>query len=202
MMMKATRLLEKQQRTINALFARVEKSKHADDKRDLFEQIAADLVAHHAIESEIFYPSCERKMNTTGLLADALVVHGMIEYSLFLANESMGSYDFDYRMCVLHKLFARRAKEEKKQIFPKIDASISSRFLDDLTLDMRARFEISRKADFRAPLRDKVLASMGVMRDLPPEHGVPLPKSVLPPPMKSPKNGTSTTVYRSAKSAP
>ena len=88
--MKATDLLEKQHRDVADLFERIEKSKDAEKKSALFEELASNLAAHDAIEREIFYPACEEEMGVTDLLGESLVEHGVVEFSLYLADEARG----------------------------------------------------------------------------------------------------------------
>ena len=55
--MKANELIQKQHRLVEDLFEQFENARGAQ-KGKIFEQIAKNLVAHDAIEREIFYPAC------------------------------------------------------------------------------------------------------------------------------------------------
>lgn len=66
--MKATDLLKQQHDEVKELFGRVEAAPRATTKRKLFEELAANLVAHDGIERELFYPACEETMGMTDLL--------------------------------------------------------------------------------------------------------------------------------------
>jgi hemerythrin superfamily protein len=74
--MKATELLKAQHKEVEGLFKRIEKSKDEDEKGEIFEALAAQIVAHDAIEREIFYPACEEQMGLTELLGEALKAAG------------------------------------------------------------------------------------------------------------------------------
>ena len=87
--MKAHELLLKQHRLVEALFKQFESARGAQ-KRRVFEQIATNLVAHDAIEREIFYPACERAIADEDVLAEALVEHGVVEFCVFRADMNQG----------------------------------------------------------------------------------------------------------------
>ncbi len=70
--MKATELLEQQHEEVKDLFERLEKGDGGADQKEIFEELAANLVAHDAIERHIFYPACEQsEWFLTDLLGEA-----------------------------------------------------------------------------------------------------------------------------------
>jgi hemerythrin superfamily protein len=79
--MNATELLKSQHREVESLFKRIEKAQEDSEKRELFEELAANLVAHDAIEREIFYPACEEEMGMNELLGEVLAEHGLVKPS-------------------------------------------------------------------------------------------------------------------------
>ena len=89
--MKATDLLKKQHTKVDGLFTRFEKAKKAPEKAAIFEELAANLVAHDAIEREIFYPACEEEMGMTELLGEALVEHGLVEFMIYRADQNLNN---------------------------------------------------------------------------------------------------------------
>ena len=150
--MKATDLLEKQHRTVEDLFKRVEKSKKGDEKIQLFEELAHCLVAHDAIEREIFYPACAKKMGMTDTLGEALVEHGLVELCLYLADKAQGADDFEPKLTVLKEIVAHHVKEEEHEFFPRVEKTLGAEMLAKLGEAMEARFEHVKAADFRGPL--------------------------------------------------
>src|SRR5690606_22240641 len=92
--MKATDLLKHQHREIRDLFERLERAKDDESKSELFEELATNLVAHDAIERRVFYPACEERMGMSDLRGEALVEHGLVEFSLYLADQARGEEDF------------------------------------------------------------------------------------------------------------
>ncbi len=154
--MKATDLLQKQHKVVADLFEKIEKSKDDAKKKDLFEELASNLAAHDAIEREIFYPACETKMGITDLLGEALAEHGVVEFCLYLADEARGEDDFDYKMTVLKETVQHHVEEEEKEFFPKVEKALGAPLLEELCVEMEARFEEAKASDFRGPLHENL----------------------------------------------
>jgi hemerythrin superfamily protein len=154
--MKATELLEKQHKVVADLFEKIEKSKADEKKQALFEELAGNLAAHDTIEREIFYPACEDEMGITDLLGEALVEHGVVEFSLYLADEARGQDDFDFKMTVLKEIVEHHVEEEEKELFPRVEKALGTPLLEELCVKMEARFEEAKAADFRGPLHENL----------------------------------------------
>lgn len=159
--MKATALLTAQHREVRALFERIEKGKTKSEKTKLFEELAANLVAHDAIEREIFYPACEKEMGPTKLLGEALVEHGVIEFSLYVADEARGEDDFDHKVQVLQEMVEHHVEEEEKEFFPKAEKALGFERLTELGAEMKLRFEEVKGHDFRRPLHHSLQLVLG-----------------------------------------
>lgn len=147
----ATELLTEQHEEVKALFKKIEKAKSHAEKTKLFEELAANLVAHDAIEREIFYPACKRAMGMTDLLGEALVEHGVVEFSLYQADQAKKD-DFDFKCKVLSEIVEHHVKEEEDEFFPKVEKALGKERLLELGARMKERFEQAKEADFRAPL--------------------------------------------------
>ena len=102
--MKATDLLKRQHRDVATLFRALEGDQPDDSderKAEIFEELTATLVAHDAIEREIFYPACAKVLGLTDLLGESLVEHGVIEFSLYQADRALGEDEFDFKVTIL-----------------------------------------------------------------------------------------------------
>jgi len=166
--MKATELLKTQHKEVESLFKKIEKTKDGEERGELFEELAHNIVAHDAIEREIFYPACEKKMGVTELLGEALVEHGVVEFSLYLADEAQRDEDFEHKVTVLREVIEHHVKDEEKEFFPKVERALGAELLEELGAKMEARFEEAKEAEFRGPLHDnlrQVLA--GAMKTAP-----------------------------------
>jgi hemerythrin superfamily protein len=160
--MKATDLLEKQHRLVEGLFKRFEDADD-EDKEALFEDIAKNLVAHDAIEREIFYPACEKAIGEDeDVLGESLVEHGVVEFSLFCADKHRkNSEDLEKYVTVLKELVLHHVKEEESELFPKVKRGMETDELELLGQELQKRFDKALSSDFRRPLKsnlDQVLA--------------------------------------------
>jgi hemerythrin superfamily protein len=151
--MKANELIQKQHRLVEELFERFEKARGAEKAR-VFEQIAKNLVAHDAIEREIFYPACEEAIDDDDILRESLVEHGVVEFCLFRADVNQGNDDFDKYVKVLGEVVMHHVKEEEKELLPKAKRALGRDQLEALGAELEARFDEALRSDFRAPLRD------------------------------------------------
>jgi Hemerythrin HHE cation binding domain len=147
-------LLKSQHEEVKSLFNRIEKASARAQKSKLFEELASKLVGHDAIEREIFYPACEKGMGMTDLLGEALVEHGVVEFSLYQADQARQSKDFAFKCQVLREIVEHHVKEEEEDFFPKVEKALGNDKLEELGARMKARFdETQAKGDFRTPLQ-------------------------------------------------
>jgi hemerythrin superfamily protein len=153
--MKATDLIKQQHREVDALFAKFEKAKD-DGKPQIFEKIAATLVAHDAIEREIFYPACEAKLGSEDILQESLVEHGLVEFCIFRADKNRGKDMLEAYVKVLKEVVQHHVEEEEDELLPKIDKAMQSDELETLGAQMEDRFQEAIESDFRRPLRQNL----------------------------------------------
>jgi hypothetical protein len=149
-------LLKSQHEEVKALFKKIEKASLRAHKTKLFDELAEKLVGHDAIEREIFYPACEKGMGMTDLLGEALVEHGVVEFSLYQADQARQSKDFAFKCQVLSEIVEHHVKEEEEDFFPKVEKALGRDKLVQLGARMKERFEETQAADFRAPLHSNL----------------------------------------------
>lgn len=157
--MKATDLLIKQHRAVEDLFEKFEEADDAAEKRKIFEELAANLVGHDAIEREIFYPACEKELGEDedeDVLRESLVEHGVVEFSLFRADENRNGDDFDKYVKVLKEIVEHHVEEEESELLPKAKREMESDRLEELGATMEKRFEKALAGDFRQPLKENL----------------------------------------------
>jgi hypothetical protein len=150
--MKATDLLEKQHEEVKNLFKRLEEGDGGANQKSIFEELAANLVAHDAIERKIFYPACEEAMGMTDQLGEALVEHGLVEFMLYEADRAQGKKDFKFKWTVLKEALEHHIEEEEDEFFPEVEKALGDESLEELGAQMEQAFEEAREEDFRAPL--------------------------------------------------
>jgi hemerythrin superfamily protein len=154
--MKATELLEQQHREVEKLFKALEGAEEDTKQTEIFEELASALVAHDAIEREIFYPACEKAMGMSDLLGEALVEHGVVEFSLYEADQALGKSDFEFKAKVLQEMVEHHVEEEEDEFFPQVEKALGEEQLEELGQRMEQRFEKAREEDFRVPLHDNL----------------------------------------------
>ena len=154
--MKATQLLKQQHRDVERLFKVLEDDEADVKKSEVFSELAAVLVAHDAIEREVFYPACEKAFGMTDHLGESLVEHGVIEFSLYEADEAQGKSDFGFKVKVLKEMVEHHVEEEEKELFPEVEDAIDAEQLETLGQRMEQRFSEARSEDYRAPLHENL----------------------------------------------
>ncbi|MDQ2642332.1 MAG: hemerythrin domain-containing protein [Myxococcota bacterium] len=175
--MKATELLKQQHGEVSRLFKAIEKTEDPAEKKSYFLELASNLVAHDGIERKIFYPACEEAMGMDDLLGEALVEHGVVEFSLYQASQALGKDDFDYKCKVLKELVEHHVEEEEKEFFPKVEKALGKDKLESLGEDLDEAFQEERENDYQEPLFEnlrQVLA--GVLKTVPEEETQPKAK--------------------------
>lgn len=149
----AISLLTEQHEEVKALFKGIETASTRGAKAKLFDELAHKLVAHDAIEREIFYPACERVMGMTKQLGEALVEHGVVEFCLYQADQAQADKSFSFKCQVLSEIVLHHAEEEEDEFFPEVKKAFDKAELEKLGARMKERFEEAKEADFRAPLK-------------------------------------------------
>ena len=145
-------LLKEQHQEVKTLFKKIQKASTRAAKGKLFDELAANLCAHDAIEREIFYPACERAMGMTDLLGEALVEHGFVEFGLYQADQARAQKDFSFKCQVLSEIVEHHVKEEEESFFPKVQRALGKERLVELGGRMKQRFEEAKAEDYRPPL--------------------------------------------------
>lgn len=108
------------------------------------------------------------------LLGEALVEHGLVEFSLYQADEALGEDDFDYKLKVLKEALEHHIDEEEQELFPKVNRAFDKETLETLGGELEEKFEELKQGDYRAPLRSNLRQVLqGVLK--------PSPKAKSPP---------------------
>lgn len=158
--MNAIELLKSQHREVEDLFAAATEATGAK-REHAFDELLAALVAHDAIEKEIFYPECERALGEIEILGESLVEHGLVEFSLHLCDEARKKDDFEHKLVVLKELVEHHVEEEEKELFPKVKKELDSETLQALGERMEKRFEAAKEANARSALRESLKHVLG-----------------------------------------
>ena len=149
--MNATQLLKTQHQDVRDLFEQIESEENEDRRLELFEELAANLVAHDAIERQIFYPACEKELGMTDELGEALVEHGLVEFALYNTDRAEPDH-FKHKLSVLKEVVEHHVKEEEKEFLPKAEKALGKERLEQLGATMEQKFQQALEEDFREPL--------------------------------------------------
>jgi hemerythrin superfamily protein len=109
----AVALLKADHRKVEDLFAQFEKTKAADKKQRLAQEICKELTVHTLIEEEIFYPACR------GEIKDETVSEAYVEHDgakMLIAELEAGSPEddfYDAKMKVLSEEIKHHVHEEE-----------------------------------------------------------------------------------------
>ena len=135
--MKATTLLAQQHKKVKTLFKKLESGR--SDPQALLSELANDLVAHMAIEHEIFYPAVEAVDRT--LITESFEEHALAELALkrLLATDAEDE-SFKARVVATRELIEHHVKEEEDELFPKVEKKLGDDRLNELGKRMKARF--------------------------------------------------------------
>lgn len=194
--MNAVELLKDQHREIDALVEKFENAKRANEKEAIFLDLAERLVAHDAIEREIFYPACERALGRTEPLMEGIAEHGLIEFSVFRADQARGKDSFEYLVRVLAETVKHHVEEEETEVLPDVVEAMDEEELETLGEEMLTRFEASMEENFRTPLRRNLEQVLGGRAKTTPTKTAPTtprPKTAAPRPKTARAAGRKRT---------
>jgi hemerythrin superfamily protein len=143
--MKATTLLEQQHKKVRALFKRLESGR--SDPAVVLAELADDLIAHMAIEHEIFYPAVEAVDRS--LVAESFEEHSLGELALKrLLATSPDDVSFKARVTATKEVVEHHVEEEEKELFPKVEKKLGDERLEALGKEMKARFNALRAGGY------------------------------------------------------
>jgi len=147
--MKATDLLEKQHRKVEAIFKKLESGK--SDAAPLLVDLANNLAAHMVIEQEMFYP--EARAAKEDLVLESYEEHAVAEFALkrLLATDPEDA-TFQAKVTTLKELIEHHVEEEEGELFPKCEKALPPELLTSLGKEMKARFEEVLESGYEAVL--------------------------------------------------
>jgi iron-sulfur cluster repair protein YtfE (RIC family) len=145
--MKATSLLEKQHRKVEAIFKKLESGK--GDAPALLQELADDLAAHMAIEQQIFYPAVRALKED--LIAESFEEHAIAELALKrLLATSPSAPSFKAKVTTMKELIEHHVEEEEEELFPTVEKKMEEEELMDLGRRMKAAFESAVESGFES----------------------------------------------------
>jgi hypothetical protein len=143
--MKATDLLEKQHRKVEAIFRKLEGGRA--EAEPLLIELANNLAAHMAIEQEIFYPAVAKVDDE--LVSESYEEHSLAEVALKrLLETDTEDEAFKARVIATKELIQHHVEEEEQELFKKVRKAFKEDELERLGKAMKARFDEVNAAGF------------------------------------------------------
>lgn len=142
--MKATTLLEQQHKKVRTLFKKLESGR--SEPAPLLDELANDLIAHMAIEHELFYPAIEAIDHK--MVTESFEEHALAELALkrLLAIDPEDE-SFAARVTATKELVEHHVQEEE-ELFAKVESKLGAERLEELGKQMKARFVEVRSVGF------------------------------------------------------
>jgi len=135
--MKATALLEKQHRDVEAIFKKLERQ--PGNPAPLLEQLANDLAGHMAIEQDIFYPAV--RAVDPDLVLESFEEHALAEIALKrLVGTPLDDPSYLARLAATKELVLHHVELEERTLLPEVERSLGGEELLRLGKQMEVRF--------------------------------------------------------------
>lgn len=143
----AVALLKNDHRMVEGLFKKFEAARDARTKGRIRDDIVKELSIHASIEEELLYPAADKRARQKGLVLESLEEHHLVKV-LLAEIDGMNPEDdrFEAKVHVLMENVMHHAKEEEKELLPKVRQVLSRSELIELGEQME-------QAKKRAPTR-------------------------------------------------
>jgi hypothetical protein len=146
--MKATTLLERQHRNLQQLCEAVERGS-ASMRESLLPQLAGDLVAHIAVEEEIFYPAATAALHEDAWMRSSLTRHVEAVRSLErMFDAPLDGDEFAVAIGDLRMVVELHAEEEEEGLYPRLEGVLDPRAMRELALSMMALYHAKVEAGY------------------------------------------------------
>jgi len=132
--MNAVTLLKRDHRNVEKLFERYRSAAEARAKRGSLDALTRELTMHMDAEERELYPVLRGSIaDGPSLMNDALKEHQEARALLAeLANADVSAFDTDARVATLRRAIDHHVSDEEDEIFPKAQASLGKKRLDEL----------------------------------------------------------------------
>jgi len=146
--MKATTLLERQHRNLQQLCEAVERGS-ARMRESLLPQLAGDLVAHIAVEEQVFYPAASAALKEDGWVRSSRARHAQ---AMRLLDETLDApVEGDAFARVIGELRSAvevHAEEEEEGLFPRLEDALDMKAMRQLALAMMSLYHAKVEAGY------------------------------------------------------
>jgi hypothetical protein len=146
--MKATTLLERQHRNLQQLCEAVERGS-ASIRSSLMPQLAGDLVAHIAVEEQVFYPAVCATLGDGAWFPSTRARHAQAMQWLDRALDAHYDSDaFALAIAELRDAVELHAEEEEEGLFPLLEGVLDTGAMRQLALSMMSLYHAKVEAGY------------------------------------------------------
>lgn len=146
--MKATTLLERQHRNLQQLCEAVERGS-ASIRESLLPQLAGDLVAHIAVEEQVFYPAACAALHEDGWFRSGQSWHARARQSLDRALDApLDGDEFERAMGDLREAVELHAEEAEEMLFPRLERVLDNGAMRQLGVSMMSLYHAKVEAGY------------------------------------------------------
>ena len=140
--MDAINLLKDDHKTVERLFKRFEKAgdRAYTERRQVVDQIIAELAVHASIEEQLFYPVTRATVpKTEDIALESLEEHHIVKWVLSELEDMSPQHErFNAKVTVLIENVRHHVKEEEQEYFPIVRDELGRKALRDLGEAMQA----------------------------------------------------------------
>lgn len=149
----AVALLKNDHRMMEGLFKKFEATRNARAQGRIRDDIVKELSIHASIEEELLYPAADKRARQKGLVLESLEEHHLVKV-LLAEIDGMNPEDerFEAKVHVLMENVMHHAKEEEKELLPKVRQVLSRSELIELGEQMeQAKKRVPTRPHPKAP---------------------------------------------------
>jgi hemerythrin-like domain-containing protein len=152
----AIELLTQQHRDVEKLFQQFEDADDAQEKEELFAEIADQLAIHTKIEEQFFYPAVTAR-KTEDMVLEAFVEHTSVKRLLAdLLESDVDDPGFEAQMKVLKEQVQHHVEEEERELFPAANKVLKREEMLALAQEMLALETELQSTDPRNTIPDEL----------------------------------------------
>ena len=119
--MDALELLKQDHQNVKELFQQADGTQDSNERKQLFNQIEAELEIHAHIEETVFYPALEEREELKDMVAEAREEHQEVKALLEEMEDLPSDNDeFDSKLQELQETVEHHVEEEEGEMFPKV----------------------------------------------------------------------------------
>lgn len=140
--MDVTKLLEKDHRAVEALFARFEAADYDAEAGRVYREISDRLWLHSRVEEQVLYPAAEDVAELKEDVVEARTEHERVKETMREIDAlEPTAEEFRPKVKVLRELVEHHVKEEEREFFPKTRKALPGVQLELLGREIQERME-------------------------------------------------------------